>query len=695
MASARSVVLCSLLAAGASVEVTPFEKVVKLIKDLKSEVESEGSEEAKGYEKFACFCKKTTTKKSNSIKKTDLAITDLSADIAKKTGQKKDDTEELAKRKRDQEQLSKDLDDTTARCAQEKAAYQAEEADQAKAISSLKKAIKSMKDSNSAASLIAIKSVVSSLEATKTSSLLAQNLKQMVKQRVDPSDPGYDFHSGDIIEMCEALLQDFEDSKKQLDSDWSKTSKGCDETKRSLRSEMGTNSDAMDALDQEINKLGTEIAKDRQDLIDADALMKDEELYLKDLTAQCETRANDYDQRSQMRGQELQALTQALEVLTKEVAKADEDVNQRAFLQEGSKQLKSVALQATAGRAAVKGNNLSFLQGFLSKTNAKSALDLENKKNRALTMLQQEGRRLGSMAIQSLALRASADPFTKVKGLIQKLIERLLAESAAEATKKGFCDTELAKAEHDRDSRYADANKLSSQLASLEAKQDQLNEEIDVLTRDIKDESKALKEATVDREEEKKDNLKALQTAKDGLAGVTEALQILKSFYSQAAKASFIQASPLDEDTKGAGFSGSYSGKQGGMKAVFSLLEVIKSDFDRTIRTTEKSEEQAHREFVEFKQTSDASIAGKSTKKQLDKEDLKTTKASLAEKTSDLQSNMNLLDDALKELEELKPTCIDTGMSYAERVEKREEEMRALKKALCMLDGEGVEPDCK
>lgn len=39
--------------------------------------------------------------------------------------------------------------------------------------------------------------------------------------------------------------------------------------------------------------------------------------------------------------------------------------------------------------------------------------------------------------------------------------------------------------------------------------------------------------------------------------------------------------------------------------------------------------------------------------------------------------------------------CIDTGMSYEERVQKREEEIAALKRALCILDGDKVEPECQ
>jgi len=321
---------------------------------------------------------------------------------------------------------------------------------------------------------------------------------------------------------------------------------------------------------------------------------------------------------------------------------------------------------------------VSFLQ-------AANDLSTEEKTKSAIAILMSEGNRLHSFMLTSLAQRSAGDPFTKIKGLIQKLIERLLAESAAEATKKGFCDTELGKARKDRDFRREETQDLSADLAGLEAKEDALTEEIKLLTGQLKAETKALKETTADRKSEKEDNLETLRTAKDGLDAVNEALLTLKSFYKQAAKAAFVQASPVGEDTSGPGFSGNYKGNQSGSKAVLDLLETISSDFDRTIRTTEASEEAAHRDFVEFSQATQASIGSKTTKKELDEQDLKTTKTSLKTKMQDLQTAQNLLDDALQELEELKPTCIDTGMSYSERVAKREEEMKALKRALTIL----------
>merc|ERR1719428_1308233 len=113
---------------------------------------------------------------------------------------------------------------------------------------------------------------------------------------------------------------------------------------------------------------------------------------------------------------------------------------------------------------------------------------------------------------------------------------------------------------------------LSADLAVLEAKQDALSAEITQLTKDIEMETIALNATTIDRDDEKAVNMETLKTAKEGLEAVTDALKILKAFYAQAAKAALIQASPVDEDTQGPGFSGSYKGKQGATAAIFSLL---------------------------------------------------------------------------------------------------------------------------
>lgn len=695
MARFGYVMFLALFAGVTAISVTPIEKVINLIEGMKKEVEDEGKAEAGSYDKFACFCKDTTKAKSESITKGNDKIDVLSADIADKTQSKAKDSTELGERKTKQEELSAELEATNVRCAKEKAEYQASEADLSKAISSLKKAIKAMSDSKPSLLQGAVRDdLAETLAMADALNMIAgKAVASMIqgKATVDPSDPEYDYHSNDILKLLGSLLKDFKDQKTTLDGEWAKTDKACKDLKASLKKEMTANSDAMKALNKNIAKLAKEIAASRESLVEADDQMKDDELYLKDLTARCEVRANDYDQRSSMRNDEITALSQALDILKDKVKGRADKVNIRAFLFQKAKvevadDTKPVAKQEKKVAQAVQ-KPISFLQRRSDSTDAL--------KEKALALINAEGQRLGSVVLTSLAARSAADPFKKVKGLIQKLIERLLAESAAEATKKGFCDTEVGKAEKERDFRFEDTQDLSAELEGLEAKRDALTQEIKELKGQLEDAEKAKKSTTEEREENKEENLATIKTAKEGYEAVNEALLVLKSFYKQAAKASFIQASPVDEDTQGAGFSGSYKGKQGSSNAVLDLLETISADFDRTRRTTEKNEEAAHRDFVKFLQTIKSSIASKTTKKELDEQDLKTTKTSLKTKMEDLVSAQKLLDDALKELEELKPTCMDSGMSYKERVAKREAEMAALTKALCILDPDGVEKDCK
>jgi chromosome segregation ATPase len=509
--------------------------------------------------------------------------------------------------------------------------------------------------------------------------------------KVDPNDPEYKYHSQGILDVLNDLLGDFNAEKRDVDAEWEKTRTSEEDLIADTESQMDENKIAIETLEGDVETLGTEIAQAREDLVDAEALLKDDQQYLKDLTERCEQRAHAYDQRSSMRGQELTALTKALDILENKVLNKDEAANERALLQtpkDAPKDIKKpVSFLQQAQTARAKMTNL------LQKSRESS--DGEDRKTKALAMIATAGTKLKSTVLMSLAMKAKADPFLKVKELIQKLIERLISEATAEATKKGFCDLELSKAEKNRNHRFADVKRLSAELASLNAKKDALEEELEELATSLKELNAALEEATKLRADSKAENMQTLKDAKAGLAATSEALLILKVFYKQSAKAKvLLQASPIEEDDTGAE-SGAYKGNQDSAKAILGLLEVIVSDFQRTVTNTQAQEDQEQAEFIKFDRTSKADIGGKETKTELDEQDLAATETSITEKMKDLQTNQDLVDKALEELEELKPMCIDTGMSYEERVEKREEEIEALKGALCQLDAEGVEPSCQ
>lgn len=626
------------------------------------------------------------------------SIEELSADIGAKTAEKADKAEKLKMRQGKATELADELAATKTRCEKEAAEYEAEAADLSKALSSLKAAIKALEESKPASFLQLRHSIDHALALAESMDLISAPKQKAIATfvqettGVDPSDPTYQFHSQGIIETMQKLLDEFTAKKSDLDAEFAKSSAACKSTIGDLKEKIEKNNNAISQLEEDIITLTKDIAKAREDLVNAEATLKDDQLYMKDLTKLCEERANDWDQRSQMRGGELEALEGALKVLKDEVAPMDKAANKRAMLVQKTQQQK-ISLSATAKLQ----KTVSFLQSVESLAVVhKSESTAAAKQERAVTLLKRAGSRLHSETLSVVAMYVASDPFTKVKKLIQQLIERLLAEATAEATKKGFCDTELGKARKDRDFRFQDVNSLSVELGSLEAKRDELTAEIAQLKEDIEALEKALEEAEDVRKKEKATNLQTIKDASSGLESVTEAIAILSAFYKQAAKALLqVKASPVDEDTQGPGFEGAYKGKQDASTGIIGMLEVIKSDFDRTVRHTTEAEAKAHADFVEFDRASRTDISGKETKKKLDEEDLATTLTTIEQKMDDLQTAQDRLDAALKVIEGLKPTCIDTGMSYEERVAKREEEIAALKKALCILDPEEVEEQCE
>merc|ERR1719353_2788139 len=170
------------------------------------------------------------------------------------------------------------------------------------------------------------------------------------------------------------------------------------------------------------------------------------------------------------------------------------------------------------------------------------------KKEKVIKSLVASGNKLGSANLAALAMRVQADPFIKVKKLIQDLIERLVTEAAEQATKKGWCDTELGKATQTCDLNMDTIVKINAEVMDLEATKASLEEEIVTLTTEIADLNDSLVKEAKMRSDEKAENMDTLDKAKAGLAATKDAYDVLTAFYKKAAKALLLlQASSKNE----------------------------------------------------------------------------------------------------------------------------------------------------
>merc|ERR1711920_1035269 len=165
----------------------------------------------------------------------------------------------------------------------------------------------------------------------------------------------------------------------------------------------------------------------------------------------CMTKASTYEAETKSRGEELKALAEA----------------------------KKIIEEATGGAALVQA---SFLQTKRSQLTSRTDLaSLE-----VVRLIRDLARKQGSGALMQLASKMSSamhskDPFSKVKGLISDMVARLEQEASADATKKAYCDKELAETNTKKEEKSSEIAKLSTRIDRMVARSAQLKNEVGAL----------------------------------------------------------------------------------------------------------------------------------------------------------------------------------------------------------------------
>jgi len=428
----------------------------------------------------------------------------------------------------------------------------------------------------------------------------------------------------------------------------------------------------------------------------------DDQEYLNNLYSMCSKRAKTWDQRTKVRADELSAITAAITLVKGAVAEKTSSGTVR-FMQRGiSVRLTEAMVQNEDAMDAVEAaaeekeaqiaSPLAFLQQrFVAQHQLPSDHEVAQKVSETLLST---GSRIGSTLLTSLAATINTEKpkgMEKIKGLIETLIKRLKAEAASEATQKGFCDKSIAKGNTKAVELQGNVDELNDNMAKLEADRALLKEELENLKDAIDDLDDAQKDANTMRKKEKAENKNTISEAKEGKAIVASAIMLLEDFYKSAAKekVSFAQGAmqgPKD-DAPDAGFEAdeAYKGSQSGGGSVLAMLDIIKSDFVRTIKVTAEAEDEASQDHKAFTEETTTSLKAKKAAVKSKKKEKSGLDADFDADKESLGKNTDLLVVKIEELLELKKTCVDSGMSYEDRVARREEEIVALRKALCIL----------
>jgi len=664
MMAAKSILLVLGLASAS--QVTPIQKVLTLMEEMKAKGIKEKEAEAVRFSAFSQWCENTKKSKTDEINAGNEKIESLEAKIEKARVLIEKLTDRILELEEDVSRWKKDEKSATTVRDAERADFTATVTDYTESIDAVAGAINILKkqayDRKQAdliqSSLIQVRSLKLIPAASKKA--LTSFLQQAPELEVSaPEANAYEFQSGGVVEMLEKLNDEFSTKKRELE----KEELGAQQAFEQIMQQLADNIENAEFEIAKKTKHRAQTAEEKAQLEgDLAQTIKDrdeDQKYLDDTVALCTQKTADFESRQKLRSEELDAISKAIEIIGSQAVAGSGDKHLPALLQIRKK---------SGALAQLRSSQMNPVQ------------------QQVVSFLNEQARKSGSRLLSEMALSAQANPFGKVKKMIKDLIVKLMEEATSETEHKGWCDTELTTNKQTRDKKTSEINELESLIEDLTATIAQLTQDIADLTAAVKELDAAMAKQTEERSDSKAANTQTIKEAKAAQVAVEEAMAVLKDFYAKSAEATaFAQQSPGEDAPET--FEKPYQGllPEGG--SVVDFLEVILTDFARLESETASAEAEEEDEYKTFMFESKKDKALKENEIKLKSETKTDKESALQQANEDLKVTQEQLNKALEYYEKLKPTCVDSGITYEERVKRREEEIVSLQEALKILAG--------
>jgi len=657
-------------------DATPLGKVIEMLEEMAVKGRKEKEEEEVKFAAFSEWCTGQTRVKTEEIASGEAEMEMQSATIQKADARIRALTARVHELEEDVGRWQADKKSASDVRQKENADYTATASDYSESLDALTEAIAVLKKQShdrGQADLIQTVAKVKglSLVPIKTKKALSAFLQQAQPEELSyeaPESNAYEFQSGGIVEMLEKLKVEFRGKKSDLDKEELNARHAYEQIIQML-------SDSIENAEHEASNKRKASAETAQLKAETEGALKqttadraEDVKYKGEMVSLCKMKTSDFQSRQKLRGDEIAAITQAVEIMKSQGVKGSGEKHLPTLLQYHRERKTSLA--------QLRSSDYNPLQQRISMFLADRAKNLDS---RLLSLVSQ---------------RVAVDPFSKVKKMIKDLISKLMEEATSETEHKGWCDTELSTNKVTRDAKSSEISKLNADIEDLTAQIAQLGQDIEDLSSGVAELDAAMATATKERTEAKAKNAETVKEAKDAQAAVTQAIAVLKDFFAKSAEAkAFAQEStqaggPADDAPET--FDGAYKGQLPEGGSVVDFLQVILSDFARLEAETASAEATEADNYDNFMFESKKDKALKENERG-HKENSKVNKESDLHSTErELKSTQEQLDKAVAYYEKLKPTCVDSGITYEERVKRREEEIQSLQEALKILAGTDI-----
>jgi len=650
MAMLAALCLAALCSSATSAGVSPVQKVIQLIDDMAVKVKGDLDATTREFEEYAKYCDDEATAKDYAIKSTKEQIEALSATVEDATAKISELEAKIEGLTTKISSAEGELSEAESNRKEAHADFIATEKEMLESVETLttatetlKKSLGFMQLSPDSSERQGLDQVLASLghivDANFVSNEQRSKVQAFLQAQEDAEDSltlsgpagGADAVIGTLEEMTSKAEGTLEDTRKEeMDAahEYALMS-------QSMQTEIETmKEDLADATKSKQFNAEAKAAASKDLAVEKEGLTEDNSV-LGELKRSCQERASEYEAEKKDGEAELTALGKAKDILAKKFS--------------------------------------SFVQ---TRTAVKVRSDDEDVRAKALRHVQEVGKKFHSMALVALAYRASADPFVKVRGMIEDMIAKLLQEAAEEADQKAFCDKEIGESKASQAQKEESLAKTEARLDKASSSVAKLTELVTTLTKEVADIDAAVSDATAIRNSEKAEFMKVEKDLSESEEACAAAISVLREYYEGAA---LVQVK--------AEVSAKATGDGSG---ILGVLEIAESDFAKLLAEARGTEEASATEYKKMMQENKLAKVTKEMDIKGKKSELKGLETSIAEYNEDKEGTSSELSAVLEYLDKLKPQCETKVPSYAEIKAKRDAEIQGLKEALDILSGDGV-----
>lgn len=665
-----------------------IQKVITLLKELKTSIEEDGTSEQASYDKYACWCEDTLAEKATDITTGKETIEDLSKEILKLKGGLGSHTAEIAQLKKDiAENLESQKTATEVR-TKERAEYVEKKEEAEQCIGALEAAIRVLSGAGAgkkgfletlqeAQLLSVVAGVRNVLRQPVVSKEVPDQDLQLVRRFLDqPEDfvggraggisaaqiannPFGDYapKSTQIQGILKSMYDSFVGDLEKSNAEEGSKEEVFQELMETKRTELKTLQGSLTTQEMDEATKQKSLADNKASRDDAESQLKTDKEVFAETKDSCKKKAGEWASRQRLRTEELSGISEALEILEDpDNAKSLEDASATNFLQVSSR-------SSPAGSEA------------------------------AYARLRQLARKAHSINLAKLAVEVRAGGhFDKVMAAIDGMIKVLRQEEKEDIAHRDRCEMAQGKSKNDLEDLDHDITKVGKELDLLDDQVTELQGKIDTIGKEINATKKDKEDLKGVRTQEQEDFVKAMKADQEAIEVLEKAITALKRYQKKA-----LLQTRADPDGTEPSFSDG-KGKTGSHAGIITLLNLIKENFQQEIAQSRKDEEKAQQSYIEEVNALQRSIEAQEKSRTAAAKELAAVNLKISDK-----EELKLRKEGAKTSEEelkgaLEKDCAWVATHFDTRREKRKKEMDGLAEAKSFLAGaetgdEGLPPD--